>query len=93
MFNFYKVVLKLEMVDPNDPTPNTLNIVIATKDIHRIEPLVESNKMLYNRKAHGTTKGYSVGGFYVTDTLYGHLLPYEKHQEELAFCDIVDEEV
>jgi hypothetical protein len=87
MFNFYKVVLKLEMVDPNDPTPNTLNIVIATKDIHRIEPLVESNKMLYNRKT------YSVSGFYVTDTLYGHFLPHEKYQEELTFCDIVDEEV
>jgi len=75
---FYKVALKLS-------NGQEMPITIATHDIQNVGPLVESKKVLYNRK------DYQVDGFYIADTQYTFNMPEEKYEEELTFCDIVDE--
>jgi hypothetical protein len=75
---FYKVVLNLS----ND---QKLPITVATADINRIQPLVESNKVLYAKD------GNVVTGFVIDSTKYPLGMTPEKYEEELIYCDIVDE--
>ena len=75
---FYKVALVLS-------NGKEMPITIATRDIADIEQLVEKNKVLYN------TKDYSVSRFYIQDTMYTFAMPEEKYNEELIFCDIVND--
>lgn len=75
---FYKVTLQLS-------NGQQMPITVATPDIQRVGTLVESKKVLYNRK------DYQVDSFFIADTQYTFAMPEDKYQEELTFCDIVDE--
>lgn len=77
--NFYKVNLILA-------DGKNMPITIATSDIHRVEPLVEKNKVFYS------AKGQVIERFTILETAYGGLMEFEKYQEECAFADIFDEE-
>ena len=74
---FYKVVLQLS----ND---QTMPIIVATNDIQKVGPLVESQKMIYNRKE------YHVTGFYIEDTRYPIGMSAEQYDQEIIHTDIVD---
>lgn len=75
---FYKVVLNLS-------NNQKLPITIATADINRIPQLVESNKVLYAKD------GNAVTGFVLDSTRYPLGMAPDKYEEELMYCDIVDE--
>jgi hypothetical protein len=66
-------------------------IVVATRDIQRVGPLVESKKVLYNRRAMGNRPSFTVANFSITDTAYGHFMTEENYEAELMHTDIVDE--
>jgi hypothetical protein len=75
---FYKVKLVTE-------DAKELLITIATPYIERIEPLVERNKVLY------LARGFKVARFEIVDTRYSFNMPQPVYEQEVAFCDIVDE--
>lgn len=78
---FYKVDLKLS----ND---QVLPITVATTDINNVGQLVEKYKMLYK-----STTGHEVVGLEITDIKYTVDMPEKEYEEELMFCDIVDEDI
>lgn len=64
-----------------------LPITVAAREINDLPALVEKNKPLYNKN------GQTVDRFYVTDTLITLGLSHEQYEQEIAFCDIVYEDV
>ena len=62
-----------------------LPITIATTDIQRIEPLVEQHCALYS------ARGYHIERFVITDTRYLLNIPEHDYEQEIMFCDIVDD--
>ena len=64
-----------------------LPISVAAREIIDLPALVEKNKPLYNKN------GQTVERFYVNDTLITLGLSGEQYDQEIMFCDIVEEEV
>lgn len=75
---FYKVGLKLS-------NGQTMQVTIATGDINRIERLVERNRMLY------AARGFHIVGLTINDIRYTLNMPTEQYQDELMYCDIIDD--
>jgi hypothetical protein len=78
-YTFFKTDLLFE-------NGNKLPITVATHDITRIEALVNSNRMLYT-----TTQGSNITGHPITEVRYTFDMTNEAYEEELQFCDIVDD--
>ena len=74
---FHRVQLQLE----NGQTPH---ITIATPDRTRLNDLIEKNKMWFERDS-------KIVKWKLISDLMPFNLPPEKYEEELSFCDIVDE--
>lgn len=63
-----------------------LPITVAAREIIGLPALVEKNKPLYNKN------GQTVERFYVNDTLITLGLSAEEYDQEIMFCDIVEED-
>lgn len=78
----YKVTLFL--IDESG-AETQLPITIATPTINNVETLIQRNAAIYNRN------GKTLQRFVVTDTLITLNLPEERYEEEVMYCDIIDD--
>lgn len=62
-----------------------LPITIAAAEVTRIEGLVAKNAPVYNRPDR------TIARFTITEVLNSYQLSDEKYDEEITFCDIVEE--
>jgi hypothetical protein len=78
-----KTLYKLEL---NLKNGQTLPITLATHDIQRVESLVNKHKVLY------AARGYEIDRFVIRETKYLLQLTEQQYEDEIMFCDIVDED-
>ena len=84
---FYKTTLNFEM-------GHTLPITIACKGIEKVPELIERNRVVYEKtqamfmKIKGTLR---LESFVVNASLPTIQMDEEKYQEEMSYCDIVED--